>query len=390
MGLRDAAIVGYAETKIVERSDRDIWELCAEVLDQLLNRSGFEKQEIDGMLINASTTGAGNCFWAQSTVDFLGLELDFCQTVDIGGCSAAGAVARAAAAINAGLCRTVLLLNADTGVAENNLRFRSFHAEWTYPSGMIGPPADFGLISNRYKHQYGLDFAALAKLAVTQRQHALLNERACEKLRKPITIDDYLNSRMIAEPIRLLDCVMPCDGANGLLITDKQLAREKKLEKFVIPIGYGERTNFKAADNAADITESGHSLAGARAFRMAGLSPTDICSVHPYDDFIIAIALQLEMLGFCKYGQACSFIMENDFSFNGTLPLNTGGGQISAGQAGLAGGGTNLIEAVRQLFNEGGNRQVKHTKNALVTGIGHIPYARNWGTSVALILAQGS
>ncbi|MGZ3411790.1 MAG: thiolase C-terminal domain-containing protein, partial [Xanthobacteraceae bacterium] len=98
---------------------------------------------------------------------------------------------------------------------------------------------------------------------------------------------------------------------------------------------------------------------------------------------------QLEMLGFCKHGQGCDFIREHDFTHTGDLPLNTGGGQISAGQPGLAGGGTNLIEAVRQLFGEGGKRQVKNTKNALVTGIGGIPYGRNWMSSVVMILAPG-
>ena len=113
------------------------------------------------------------------------------------------------------------------------------------------------------------------------------------------------------------------------------------------------------------MTESGHYVAGQRAFAQSGLKPADIASFHPYDDFIIAIMMQLEMLGFCKRGQGCDFINEHDFTHSGDLPLNTGGGQISAGQCGLAGGGTNLVEAVRQLFGEGGKRQVKNTKNAL-------------------------
>jgi acetyl-CoA acetyltransferase len=100
--------------------------------------------------------------------------------------------------------------------------------------------------------------------------------------------------------------------------------------------------------------------------------------------------IQLEMLGFCKHGQGSAFIRETDFLFTGDLPLNTGGGQISAGQAGLAGGGTNLIEAVRQLFGEGEKRQVKNTSNALVTGIGGIPYGRNWSTSTAMILTPNA
>ena len=195
---------------------------------------------------------------------------------------------------------------------------------------------------------------------------------------------------MIADPVRLLDSVMVCDGASGLIVTSKKNAEKRGLTKCVVPIGYGERTNYRARDNIVDVTETGHLPAGARAFAQAGLKASDIASFHPYDDFIIAIMLQLEMLGFCKHGQGCDFIKAHDFTHTGDLPLNTGGGQISAGQAGLAGGGTNLIEALRQLFGEGGKRQIKNTKNALVTGIGGIPYGRNWNSSVVMILTPNA
>jgi acetyl-CoA acetyltransferase len=386
MGLRDTAIVGFAETKIVEKSEVDIWELGATVLATLLERTGSEKQEIDGLLLSASLTGAGNAFWSQTTADMLGLELDFCQTVDIGGCSPSGCVARAAAAIEAGLCTTALLLYADTAVAESGARTRMAGAEWLSPYGLMGPPGAFGLLSHRYEHLHGLDYEALGKLAVTQRGHAILNDNACEKLRKPITVEDYLESRMISDPIRLLDCVMPCDGASGLLMTSRKRALEKGLKHWVAPAGYGERTNYRSGESVTDITETGHLAAGRHAFAQAGIRPRDIGSFQPYDDFIIANMLQMEMLGFCKRGQGCEFIRETDFTHTGDLPLNTGGGQISAGQAGLAGGGTNLVEGVRQLFGEGGARQVKNTASALVTGIGGIPYGRNWTTSVVLIL----
>ena len=390
MGMKDTAIVGFAETKIVEKSDRDVWELGAEILESLLDSTGFEKQEIDGLILSSSMTGSGNCFWSQTTADQLALEVDFCQTVDIGGCSPTAALARAAIAIDAGLCTTVLCLYADTQAAENNQRPRSFQAEWTVPQGVLGPPTSFGFISSRYDHQFGLDLRALGKLAVAQRDGALLNDLACEKLRKPITVDDYINSRMIADPVRLLDSVMVCDGASGLLVTSKKNAARKGLDKIVVPIGYGERTTYRASESIVDVTDTGHRVAGERAFKQAGLKASDIASFHPYDDFIIAILLQMEMLGFCKQGEGAAFIREHEFNHLGDLPLNTGGGQISAGQVGLAGGGTNLVEAVRQLFGAGGKRQVKNTKNALVTGIGGIPYARNWSSSVVMILTPNA
>src|SRR5262249_17223853 len=150
MALHDTAIVGYAETKIVEKSDRDVWELGAEILETLLGKAKLEKGEIDGLILSSSMTGAGNCFWSQTTADQLGLEVDFCQTVDIGGCSPLGAVARAAAAIDAGLCSTAMCLFADTPAAEKNQRMRAFHNQWTMPLGYIGPPPALRLLPPRY------------------------------------------------------------------------------------------------------------------------------------------------------------------------------------------------------------------------------------------------
>ena len=385
MSLRDSAIVAYAETKVMEKSDRDIWVLDAEILDSLLEKTGLDKKEIDGLVLAGLTnTGAGNEFWAQTTADQLGLEVDFCEQVHIGGCSVPGAVARAAMAIDAGLCNVAFLLFSSTGVREPNSRERSYRKEWIEPYGLMGPPGAFGLLSRRYESQFGLDYEMLAKLAVVQRDHAVLNDDACEKLRKPITIDDYMNSRMIADPIRLLDCVMPADGASGVLMMSKAMAKAKGFKNCVIPIGYGERTNYGGSMNLVDPTLSGHKPAAEKAFKQAGMTVKDVASFHPYDDFIIAIMLQYENFGFCKQGQGCDFIRDHDLSYKGDLPLNTGGGQISAGQAACS--SENMVEAVRQLMGEGGKRQVKNTKNALVTGIGWIPYGRNWGTSAALIL----
>lgn len=386
MPLSNTSIVGFAEAKNALRSGRSTWEFAAEILESLLEQTGLERGEVDGLVL--ACAGAGSTFWVQSMSEYLGLETNFADLTDLGGCSSMGGVARAAAAIEAGICETVVLINADAVTTDGQSGFRSFYDEWGDPvSGLRGPPGAFGMLSKRYEHQYGLDLEVLGKLAVTQRDHALLNPNGVETFRKPITVEDYLASRIISDPIRLLDCVMPCDGANGLVMMSRKRAREKGYARFVTPLGYAERTNFEIANPTTDITRTGHSVAGPRAFEMAGLKPSDIGSFHPYDDFLIAILMQLEMLGFCAPGQGCDFVRERSMRFDGDLPLNTSGGQISAGQAGLAGGGTNLVEAVRQLFGAAGERQVANTANALVTGIGWIGYGRNWGTSSVLILA---
>jgi acetyl-CoA acetyltransferase len=386
MALRDHAIVAYAETKVMEKSDRDVFVLIGEMLESLLDSTGVEKNEIDGLVVAGMTgTGAGNIFWPQTIADVLGLQVGFCEQVNIGGCSAAGCVVRAAAAIEYGLCEIAFLSFSDTHVIEDKTdHSHTYRREWTDPYGLMGPPGAFGLLSRAYESKYGLDYRMLGKLAVTQRNHAIMNEHACEKLRVPITIDDYLNSRMIADPIRLLDCVMRTDGGAGLLMMSRKKAKEKGLTKNIIPIGYAELTNYLGGENLVDVTKSGHSICGEKALKQAGLGIKDIKSFHPYDDFIIAIMLQMEAFGFCKAGQGIPYIREMNFDYNGDLPLNTGGGQISAGQA--AGSSENLVEAIRQLRREAGERQIKDTSNALVTGIGWINYGRNWGSSAALVL----
>lgn len=386
MKNRDIAIIGYAETKIEYRSGRSVYDLAGEAMAGALAHAGIDKSEIDGMAVSSSFADAGNPFYGPILSAYLGLELDWCQVTDLGGASASGNIARAAAAIKAGLCETVVVIASDPQSSENKQAIGAFRGEFQYPMGIMGPPGYFALISQRYDHQYGLDPKALGKLAVTQRNHALMNDLACEKLRKPITVDDYLASPMISDPIRMLDCVMVCDGASAFVVTTTERARKMGAKKMVHPIGYGERVNYLETNPTPDMTEGGHRAAGKRAFERAGMKPSDIKMFQPYDDFLIAIVMQLEHLGFCETGRGCQFVNERDMTYQGDLPLNTGGGQISAGQAGLAGGAHNLSEALRQLFGQAGARQVKDHSNAIVTGIGWIPYGRNWGSSTALIL----
>ena len=385
--MKDVAIVAYGETKIELRSGRTAYELAAEVLEQILERTGIDKAEIDGVCVGETLSQTENSFWAQYVCEMLGLSPTWLELMGLGGASPIGGVARAAAAIRAGFCRTALVIFADAQPSrapeQGAQRF-----EFQYPTGLHGPVGAFGLIMQRYRHLYEFKDEALAKLAVTQRNHALLNPNSCEKLRVPLTEQDYLQSKRVSAPLRLLDSVLGCEGANGVLLMHVDNARRLGLEKKVFPAGYGEQTHYRLCEPMTEITELGFLAAGPRAFQQAGLTPKDIASFHPYDDFLMAILLQFEHLGFCERGRGCDFILETDLTYRGQLPLNTGGGQISAGQPRLAGGGVNLVEAVRQLFGEGGDRQVADRRNALVTGIGGIPYARNWATSAVLILEQ--
>jgi acetyl-CoA acetyltransferase len=385
--MRDVAIVGYSETKIDVRTGRTSYELAGDALDEILIRTKVDKSEIDGLSVSETMSESANPFWAQYMADVLGIAPSWLELMGLGGVSSIGGVARAAMAIRSGMCSIALVLASDAQSSGATPEQGAQRHEFQYPTGLRGPVGAFGMIMRRYDHLYGLNREALAKLAVTQRQHSLLNDNACPRLRKPMTEQDYLNSKLVSDPLRVLDSVMVCDGANAVLMMSAVEATRRGL-KAVYPTGYAEKTHYKVTEPMTEITDSGFLDVGPRALRQAGLRTSDIQSFHPYDDFIIAIMLQLEHIGFCEQGRGADFILGRDMTFKGDLPLNTGGGQISAGQPGLAGGGLNLVEAVRQMFGDGGARQIKKTQNAMVTGIGGIPYARNWCTSGVMILEQ--
>jgi len=384
---KDIAIVACADTKLVRRSGRSAMSLAGDVLDQALGRAGLEKKDVDGFASTLAMSEAGNPFWTNLVAESLGLSTSWTQLTDLGGASAIGNVARAAAAIKAGFCETVVCLAADAPSTRDLSNQTGYRTEFGDPFGYSGPPMVFGLLSSAYAHKYGgLPQQALARLAVAQRNGALLNPNACDVLRVPLTEADYLNSRMIADPIRMLDCVMRCDGANAVIVTTTARAKRLGVTRMVHPVAYRERTNFDPTQEIDDITLSGFTMSGPEALADAGMAPGDIDAFYPYDDFLIAVLLQLEQIGFAPPGGGGDFVLGRDIGIGGAFPINTSGGQISAGQPGLAGGGVNLVEAVAQLLGQGGERQIARARNAMVTGIGAMQYARNWGTSAVLVL----
>ena len=201
--------------------------IAGELLDQMLERTGIDKREIDGVALAPSYKEINNAFWSNFLVDYLGLRVTWLQTSDLGGGIPLALVDRASAAIRAGHCEVVLLLGADVQrePAEEGLQHSGYRAEWERVQGLPGAPGEFGLLLNRYRHEYELDERALAKIAVVQRAGAVNHEYACDQFRKPITEADYFASRMIADPLRLLDCVMPCDGGAALLLMSTERAK---------------------------------------------------------------------------------------------------------------------------------------------------------------------
>jgi acetyl-CoA acetyltransferase len=387
MKSRDIAIIGYSETKIATKSGRSAYDLAGEAFASLLETSGIDKSEIDGLAVTAPLSEA-NPFYAAYMCGALGLSPTWLTLSGLGGASALSSVARAASAIRDGQCKMAVVLSADAPSTNWRTHYGAWRGEFMDPTGIQGPPGVFGLIMSRYTAQHELIPEALGKIAVTQREHALLNDNACDKFKKPLAMADYLRSRVIADPLRLLDSVMFCDGANAVLVTSSENARRIGAKRVVYPAAYAEISNHEAGEASPDIVETGLPAIAPKALANAGMSPGEIRMFHPYDDFTIAVIMQMEQIGFCERGQGSRFVLETDLSYRGKLPLNTGGGQLSAGQPGLASGGLNLVEAVRQMFGEAGARQVADPRNAVVTGIGCISFAQTWATSNLLILEQ--
>lgn len=383
---KDIVIAGYSETPVAFKSGRSAYDYAGEALAGLIESTGIEKDAIDGLSVTVPLSEAPNPFFAVYVTEALGMSPTWLNYGGIGGCSATGGVARAISAIRDGYCEVAAVISSDAPSTRWGANYGAFRGEFQDPVGVQGPPAMFGLLMNRYEHQYKLNYDALAKIAMVQREHALLNDNALPKFKTPMSKEDYYKSRVIADPLRVLDSVMFCDGANAFLVMKQERAQQLGIKKTVRPAAYAELTNVNGNKATPDITETGFSHIAPKVFGKAGLKPQDISMFQPYDDFTIAVLMQFEDFGFCKRGEGSDFVLSNDISYKGNIPLNTGGGQISAGQPGLASGGLNLAEAIRQLFGEGGQRQVKNPKNALVTGIGVIPYGRNWGTSAAMIV----
>ncbi len=388
MAGHDVVICGYAETPIVHRSGRSAYDLAGDVLDEMCDRYGLAPADIDGFAATAALSEGDSPFHAAYVADTLGLELDWLQTGSVGGCSMLCAVSAAASALRDNRCRVALVVGADAASTRYVNQAHAYRDEFQVPTGATRPPAAFGLIHNAYASRHGDPERALGKIVVTQRGHALHNERACAKLKVPLALADYLQSRLVADPLRLLDSVMFCDGANGVLLMRADAAASFGLRRQARLAGYAERTHHRAGDPTADLLDSGFSVAGPRALAQAGLRTDQIDQLQLYDDFTIAVLLQLEQLGFCGRGEGAAFVEAIDLRYCGALPLNTGGGQLSAGQPGLASGGLGLVEAVRQLFEEAGPLQVREPRSALVTGIGGIGYSRGWMMSSALVLER--
>lgn len=366
-----AAAIGIGELRpIKEPGDLTALGLMAKVSAEAIADAGLEINDIDGFLVGMPFADPGMLYPA-SAIEVLGFAPRMLNVVDIGGASPAGMIWRAAAAIDAGMCNAVLCLVADLNrTGDQRPPTVSVQREFELPYGNIGANCGYALIARRHMHEYGTTPEQMAKVAVDQRANALKNPLATFN-EKPLTIADVLGSRMIVDPLHLYEIVSPVSGGAAVVVASPEIAKRAK-NPAVWLLGAGEAANHSTITYAPSITESPIKPAAESAFRMAGLKPSDMDLVCPYDCYTITVIVTLEDAGFCKKGQGGPFVAEHDLTYAGDFPCNTHGGQLSFGQPGLAGGMSHVTEAIRQLMGRSGERQVKNATLGYVNGNGGI------------------
>jgi acetyl-CoA acetyltransferase len=353
----------------------------ARAFRQLLESSSLKKDDIDGLTVSSFTLAPDT---AIGLTQHLGVSPRWLDHIPLGGASGVVALRRAARAVQAGDADVVACIAGDTNHVDSFrltlANFSQFARDAVYPYGAGGPNASFAFLTAYYMQKHGATREDFGKLCVAQRANALRFEHSLFK--KPLSLEEYLGARPIAEPLHLFDCVMPCAGAEGFLVLSEDRAKRLKLP-FGRLKGTIERHNAFAADPVQ--MRAGWALDRDDLYEQAGAGPKDMDFVQTYDDYPVISLMQLEDLGFCGKGDGAAFVRKHSFTHDGSFPLNTSGGQLSVGQAGAAGGFLGMVEAIRQLTGNAEGRQVKNAKLGLVSGFGMINYDRGLGSGAAIL-----
>lgn len=362
------ALAGVYEHPTRWAPDKTEWQIMAECARGALEDCGLELADVDGLFSAGMSMGP---MGVVSLAEYLNLKPNYIDGTNIGGSSFVAHVNHAAAAIHAGLCEVGLVLYGSTA-ASNALAIgtgmggaaRDAAGSFVSPYGMT-TVGSYALVAQRHMHEYGTKAEQLAEIAVTMRKHASLNPDA--KMRKPITIDDVLGSRLISEPLHLLDCCIISDGGGALVVTSAERARDLAKPAILIQ-GCGEAVCHREI-GSPDLLTIAAKQSADNAFSMSGMSRDDVDLCTIYDSFTITALVTLENLGFCKRGEGGAFVEGGRIGLGGALPVNPDGGGLSSNHPGMRGIFL-VIEAVRQLRAECEGRQVDGAEVACVHGTG--------------------
>jgi len=373
-------IVGAGQAPYAKKSTKSEQRLFYEAGTAALEDAGLTWRSVDGLAATCFLLPPDN---VATLAEHLGIEARFLFQGLYGGASGVIGMAHAARAIRDGTVDVVVCMAADSfDVAAHNATLDHFNGsvqEYMSPQGFGGANGMFALHTRLYMERHGATREDFGRFCIALRENGLLNPNSLFK--QPLTMEGYLNAKPIADPLHLYDCVMPCIGADAVVLVSEKIAAGLKGRSLRM-LAAEEIHNFPANDPYA--VPGGFIGLGERLFKRAGVTPAQMDFAQIYDDYPVMAFVQLEGLGFCKTGTAAKFVREMDITVKGKLPINTGGGQLSAGQAGAAGGMIGVYEAATQLLGRAGTRQVKCSRG-LVSGYGMVAYGRGLCSSAAIL-----
>ncbi len=376
------AIAGVHEHETRWAPDKTELQIMAESARGALADCGLGLGDVDGLFAASMSMGA---MGTVSLSEYLNIKPRYLDGTNIGGSSFVAHVNHAAAAIHAGLCEVALVLYGSTAASNALAIGTGMGGGGRDPNGaFIGPygmttVGSYALVAQRHMHLYGTRSEQLAEISVAMRKHASLNPNA--KMRKPISVDDVLESRMISDPLHLLDCCIISDGGGAVVVTSLERARDLAKAPVVL-LGCGEAVAHQEI-GSPDLLTLAAKQSGEHAFGMAGVSHDDVDFCTIYDSFTITVLATLENLGFCKPGEGGDFVSGGRIALGGALPVNPDGGGLSNNHPGMRGIFL-VIEATRQLRGECGERQVQGASLGLAHGTGGTIGALHSGATLIL------
>jgi len=376
---KKVVIAGVGETEQGKIPDKSSFHFLSEASRLAIEDAGIKKDDVDG-LVTAFSLVEHTFMHCTTFADYFGMNPRFFSSVAVGGATAVWMVAEAAMAIASGQSEVVLCVRGDntlSGISSSGMLAlirEMCHAEFEFPYGLT-TPGGYALAAQRYLHDWGSRREHLAAVAVTMRKHAADKENAMNK--DPLSIEDVLTSRVIAEPLTKYDCSIISDGGAAFIVTTEDKAKELGIENDLAYLwgmgqGYSHQylTSLENLDQIYDAVER----SGQKAFNTAGIEPRDVDIAFLYDCFTITVLLELEGLGFVPKGEGGAFALEGRMEIGKDLPVNTHGGLLSQAHLGAM---HHVVEATLQLRGDAGCRQVEDPEVAVVHGNGGIVSAHS-------------
>ena len=362
------AIVGVGETAVGKRPEASTHSLHLDAIKACLLDAGIGASEVDGLLTNQPLNDAHRSY-AVKIAHMAGIDPRYATDLALGGATPIAMVQHAVMAIDAGMANTVVCVHArkrSTPDPSPGFPIRSGDEHWEQPWGHFSAVANHAFAAQRHMYEYGTRSEDLAHVAVSARKHACLNNNAT--MRKPITLEDHQLSRMIVDPLHLLDCSFESDGGGAILVTSAARARDFPKPPVSV-LGMGQHHPHSSLMDAPSLTTLGGKRSSEMAYQMAGLAPKDMDFAQIYDCFTITTMITLEDYGFCAKGEGKDFVRGGRIAIGGELPVNTHGGLLS--QAHLE-GMLHVTEAAKQLRGNEveAERQVPDARLGIVSGHG--------------------